>query len=116
MAKENSDRKSSWKMEQSTKENGSEIQKCVRARVLRFGLTEACMKDGGPTAKQMGKGGSSMLTVIFMTETGLMIRLMAGEFTLILMEPGTKAIGRRTNSMVKDWRPGLMALLTKVIT
>lgn len=43
-------------------------------------------------------------------EIGLMIKLMAAVFTIMLMEPDTKETGKRISNMAKEKRSGLMGL------
>ena len=56
----------------------------------------------------MEKAGSSMLTETSMMGTGKMTRPTAMESIVILMEPGTRVIGRKTNNMGRGLRRGLM--------
>jgi len=60
---------------------------------IKFGLTEASMRDTGNTIKPMAEEDSSMLMVISMMVTGKMIKLMDLDNTLTLTVPSTKDIG-----------------------
>ena len=55
-----------------------------------------------------------MLMAMSTMAAGKMIRLTGLEFTAIWMVRVTLVSGRKTNSMVKVWRPGLMVPATKV--
>src|SRR5688572_24404416 len=77
-------------------------------RVFRFGLMAAGTKVTGRETRQMGEVGSSMLMVMFMKEIGSMIKQMAMVSILTWMGPNMKASGRKTNSMAKDKKPGLI--------
>ena len=48
-----------------------------------------------------------------MTDTGRTTRPMGSEFTVIWTEHATKAIGKKTSSMVKAWRLGQMVQAIK---
>ena len=60
---------------------------------IKFGLTEASMKDTGNTIKPMAEEDSSMLMVISMMDTGKMIKLMDSVNILTLMVLSMKVIG-----------------------
>lgn len=57
-----------------------------------------------------------MLMEMFTKANGSMIRLKAMASTLTWMVLSTKGIGKKTNSMAKEERPGLMAPCMKAIT
>ena len=67
----------------------------------------AVMKDSGEKARLTDKENCIMRMVTFMKETGLTIKQMAMELTLMLMEPSTLEAGRTTNSMALGWKHGL---------
>jgi hypothetical protein len=57
-----------------------------------------------------------MLTETFMMAIGLMIRLMDTEFINTWMGLATRGTGRKTSSMEKEPRVGLMVLFTRAST
>ena len=63
-----------------------------REKEDRYGRMAPCMKDGGATTKPTARADSSMLTVMYMMDSGKMTRLMVSESTAILMAPNTRAI------------------------
>ncbi len=54
-----------------------------KEKVVKFGLMDRCMKDGGETIKLMGKEDLFMLMVMYMTDNGWMIKLMVLVFIVI---------------------------------
>ena len=56
-----------------------------------------------------------MLMEMSMMVLGLMIKHMVMVFTDILMEPNTKENGKKTNSMVRVLKLGLMVLSMKAL-
>jgi hypothetical protein len=79
------------------------------AEATRYGLTEASMRDTGRMTKLTVKEDLSMLTEIFMTAIGRMIRPMDSEVILTPMEPSIKDIGKMISNMEKVRNNGLMA-------
>ena len=78
------------------------------ARVNKYGLTSLAMKAAGQMTRRMVSESSSMLTVMFMKEIGKTTKQMDREHTLMQMEPDTQESGRMINSMVKEWKLGLI--------
>jgi hypothetical protein len=62
--------------------------------VLKYGLMVRSMKEIGSIIKLMEKASSGTQMVIFMRETGLMIKQMGMENIFMSMELNTKDIGR----------------------
>ena len=96
------------------KENGALTKKSDRAKEDKFGQMDQCMKDGGWKIKPTAKEDSFMLTVMSMMDNGLMIKLTDLVFTAILMEPNTRAIGKKINNTEMDSKPGQMVQDMKV--
>ena len=82
---------------------------------IKFGLTEAFLKDTGKMTRQTVEEGSFTLTVTFMMVNGKMTRLMdlANPFTL--MDLNMRDIGLMTKSMERVKSIGLMDLNMKEI-
>ena len=112
-AVEKKERLLSLKMALAMKVNGAHAQMFVRVAASRFGLTVQCTKAIGLTTKLTVKADLYTLTVMYTTAPGKMTRLTGLEFTAIWMVRVTLVSGRKTNSMVKVWRPGLMVPATK---
>ncbi len=60
-----------------------------------------CMRAGGWIIRLMVKVGLFMLTEMFMTDNGLMTKLMDLVFIAIWMEPNMRATGKKINSTVR---------------
>lgn len=72
------------------------------------------MKVGGKITKPTAKVDSSMPMEMSMMDNGLMIKLTDLVFTAILMEPNTRAIGKKINNTEMDSKPGQMVQDMKV--
>ena len=83
-------------------ENGSLEKILGKVKVDKFGQTAPCMKVGGKIIKLMAKVGLSMLMVMFMTVSGLMIKLMDLESIAISTVPNMKVTGKKINNTVMD--------------
>jgi hypothetical protein len=84
------------------------------ARAPRYGLTGLSMKDTGGMTKPMEREDSFTLTETSTRVNGRTIRPTASVSTCIQMGLNTRATGRKTSSMEKAKRPGLMVLNMKV--
>lgn len=115
-AAERPERLLSLRMVLAMKVNGFHAQMFVKDVGSRFGLTVQCTKVIGLTTKLTVKADSSTLMAMFTMATGKMTRLTGLEFTAIWMVHVTQVSGRKTNNMVRVWRPGLMVPATKACT
>ena len=106
---------STYKMEPNIKDNGLRIMIPDMVKATRFGLTEAYMKDIGRMIRPMEEVDSSMQMVIFMMDTGKMIRLMVSGNIPILTEHSTRANGVMTSSTAKVKKSGPMVPSTRGI-
>lgn len=79
-----------------------------------YGSMDLYTKDIGVKIRPMVEVDSSMLTVMFMTESGKMTKLMVMAIIITLMEPVMKVNGTRTSSMARVKRSGLTVPTTKV--
>ena len=75
------------------KDNGTLKKIIVMVEAIKFGLTEASMKDTGNSTKPMAEEDSSMLMVISMMVTGKMIKHMDSDNILTLTVLSMKVIG-----------------------
>lgn len=80
------------------------------------GLMALFMMANGRKVKLTGMEFYTMLTVMFMKETGRTIKQMERGLTLTPMEPSTSASGKMTSSMVQVLSRGLTVLCTMVST
>lgn len=99
-----------------TEESGLWIMITDMGEELRSGMTAQFIKDSGKMIKQMARDDSFTLTVMFMREIGLMIRLMVKVFILIQMEPSMLETGKKTNRTATELKPGQMVQNTLVLT
>lgn len=91
-----------------TEESGLWIMITDMGEELRSGMTAQFIKGSGKMIKQMARDDSFTLTVMFMREIGLMIRLMVKVFILIQMEPSMLETGKKTNRTATELKPGQM--------
>ena len=82
--------------------------------VFKFGQMVHVMMVFGKMEWQMAMEDLSMQKAMFTKVNGLKIKLMAMEFTLILMEVVTKDNGTKINNMDTESNNGLMVQSTKV--
>ena len=75
------------------KVNGTLKKIIVMVEAIKFGLTEASMKDTGNLTKPMAEEDSSMLMGISMMVTGKMIKHMDSDNILTLTVLSMKVIG-----------------------
>lgn len=75
------------------KVNGTLKKIIVMVEAIKFGLTEASMKDTGNLTKLMAEEDSSMLMGISMMVTGKMIKHMDSDNILTLTVLSMKVIG-----------------------
>ena len=68
-----------------------------------------CTRVGGWITKPTVLEDLSMLMVMFMMDTGLMIKHMVTVFTAILMELDMKENGKKISNTEMDLKPGQMA-------
>ena len=109
------DRFKNWKTALITKDSGLFPPVKRMAGVFKFGQMARGMTASGRMEWPMGSVDSCMLKVMFMRVSGLKIRQMATEYTLILTVPGMKDTGFKISSMVGVLNSGLMALNTMEI-
>lgn len=76
--------------------------------MFRFGLTDQCTRVTGWTTKPTAKVVSFMQTGTYTMAIGRMIRHMARAFTVTSMERAILDSGRKTSSMEKVLKRGLM--------
>lgn len=76
--------------------------------VDRCGLIARSMRVIGRMTSHMALVGKSTLMEKSIRENGLMVRLMVGEYSLMLMGPLTMGIGRMTSNTVMEKKDGLM--------
>jgi hypothetical protein len=101
------------KMVLNMRVSGTPIAIIVTEEDIKFGLTEAFMKDTGKLTRQTVEEDLSTLMVTFMMVTGKMIRLMDSANTLTLTELNMRDTGLMTNSMERVRSIGLMVLNTR---
>lgn len=87
------------KMELSTKENGLWTRTKRTAAEFKFGRMDPDTTASGETVWLMGMDDLCTLKEMCMRESGLRIKQMAMESTLISMEVGTRASGFKISSM-----------------
>jgi hypothetical protein len=73
------------------------------------------MRGSGRMIEPMARGDLFIQMEMCMKETGLMIRQMAMGFTPIKMALNTRDTGRKTSSMERERKPGLMGLFIRAI-
>merc|ERR1711957_820914 len=103
--------KSSSRVEQCTKASGLTL--CAMDKANRSGLILPATKVSGERERQTEPVSSSTPMVIFMKESGSMIRLTAKAPTHTLTEPNMLVNGEMINSMDRALRPGLIVPSTK---
>ena len=86
------------------------------ATVNKNGSTALAMRVSGEMARLMVKENCTTPTVTSTRATGSTTKPTDKVSTLMLMEPGIKASGVMTNSMVTVERHGLITLCMKVCT
>ena len=79
------------------------------------GLIMLDMKESGNITMLVERESFSILMAISMMVSGSTTRPMASEFTLMLRELATRAIGKRINSTAMESRHGQKAQNMKVI-
>ncbi len=77
---------------------GEEISATVRE--CKSGLTALDTKANGGETRLMGRESFGMWTVMYLMDTGRMIRPMVSVYILMSMEPSMKAIGKMIYSTV----------------
>ena len=87
---------------------GSQIQTSSRVRENKYGQMDPCMKAGGTTTKQMEEVDLSTLMETYTMVFGWMTRLMDLECIAIWTVQNMRVNGKKTNSTVKELKPGLM--------
>lgn len=87
------------KMEQSTKESGLWTRTKRTAAEFKFGPMDPDTTASGETVWLMAMADLSTLKEMSMRESGLRIKQMDMESTLISMEVGTRANGFKISSM-----------------
>ena len=98
------------------KANGSKFKILEIIEESKYSQMDQDMTDSGETEWQMDMVDLSMLRVMCMKESGPKTKLMATEFTLILMEADMKVNGFKINNMVSVSSNGQMVPNTRVNT
>jgi hypothetical protein len=80
------------------------------------GLMANYMRAGGKTANETGRGDRSIQTEISMMAIGRMISFMDMASSHIKMDTDMKENGKKTSSTVRELLPGLMAVVTRVVS
>ena len=92
------------------------ITRCATAQVSKSGQITPSTRVNGAKTRQMAVENSGTLTVTSMRVSGKTIKPMASVSTFTSMELNTKATGRMTFRMAKEWRAGKTAAVMKVDT
>jgi hypothetical protein len=100
-------------MVQNTRASGTPRKIIVMEEDIKFGLTEAFLKDTGKMTRQTVEEGSFTLTVTFMMVNGKMTRLMDLANPLTLMDLNMRDIGLMIKSTERVKSIGLMDLNMK---